>query len=141
MELRDLIRRLGEEGRTILLSTHNLTEAEELCRRVAVIRGRLLAVDTPERLRQRFFRKQLVVQLASADGRVTEAVRKLPFVQEAKEQGTGLIIDLTDSDRFRPDLVEAIVRAGGRVLTVTEEQHPLEETYLKLVHEGQGNDK
>ncbi len=136
-ELRALIRRLGEEGRTILLSTHNLTEAEELCRRVAVIRGKLLAVDTPERLRQRFFRRQLVVKLATANSQVTAAVKRLAFVQEVQEEGATLLIDLTDSDRFRPDLVEAIVRAGGRVETVTEEQHPLEETYLRLIHEEQ----
>ncbi len=140
MEMRSLIRRLGEEGRTILLSTHNLTEAEELCRRVAVIRGRLLAVDTPERLRQRFFRRQVVVRLAVSDARVTEALKRLPFVQAVSEEGNSPVVDLADSDRFRPDLVEAIVRAGGRVLAVTEEQHALEEAYLRLVHEESGND-
>ena len=44
-EVRGLIRRLGEEGHTIFLSTHNLAEAESLCHRIAVIHTRLLALD------------------------------------------------------------------------------------------------
>jgi ABC-2 type transport system ATP-binding protein len=47
-EVRELILKLREEGRTILLSTHNLVEAEELCDRIAVLRTRMVALDTPE---------------------------------------------------------------------------------------------
>ena len=50
-EVRQLIRALREEGRTIFLSTHNLSEAEILCNRIAVLHTRLLALDTPEQLR------------------------------------------------------------------------------------------
>ncbi len=46
-----LIRRLHDEGRTVLLTTHSMEEAEALCRRVAIIdRGQLIALDTPARL-------------------------------------------------------------------------------------------
>jgi len=139
-EVREMIHRLGEEGHTIFLSTHNLNEAEMLCNRIAVIHTRLLALDTPEQLRRRFFRRQLMVQLEVPDTQVVQTVRKLPFVQEVQEEGSQLILELTDSERNRPELVKAIVEAGGRVITVSEEQHSLEEVYLTLIREEEGHD-
>jgi len=139
-EVRQLIRTLREEGRTIFVSTHNLTEAEVVCSRIAVIHTRLLALDTPEQLRRRFFRHQIVVQLESLDSRVTEAVKNLPFVQEMREEGSQLVLELTDSERNRPELVKAIVEAGGRVIGVSEKQYPLEDVYLRLIREEKGNE-
>jgi ABC-2 type transport system ATP-binding protein len=139
-EVRRLIRTLREEGRTVFLSTHNLNEAEMLCSRIAVIHTRLLALDTPEQLRRRFFRRQLVVQLEAPDTQVAQVVRKLPFVQEVHEDGSQLILELTDPERNRPELVKAIVEAGGRVIGVSEKQYPLEEVYLKLIREEKQNE-
>jgi ABC-2 type transport system ATP-binding protein len=139
-EVRQLIRTLREEGRTIFLSTHNLNEAEMLCSRIAVIHTRLLALDTAERLRRRFFRRQIVVQLEALDAEVTEVVKKLPFVQEMREEGGQLILELADSERNRPELVKAIVEAGGRVIGVSEKQYPLEEVYLRLIREENQNE-
>jgi ABC-2 type transport system ATP-binding protein len=60
-EVRELILKLREEGRTILLPTHNLSEAEELCDRIAVLRTRMVALATPEGLRRRLFRWETIV--------------------------------------------------------------------------------
>jgi ABC-2 type transport system ATP-binding protein len=139
-EVRQLIRTLREEGRTVFLSTHNLNEAEMLCSRIAVIHTRLLALDTAEQLRRRFFRRQIVVQLEGMDAKLMDVVRKLPFVQEVREQGSQLILELTDSEGNRPELVKAIVGAGGRVIAVSEKQYPLEEVYLRLIREEGGNE-
>ena len=139
-EVRQLIRTLREEGRTVFLSTHNLNEAEMLCSRIAVIHTRLLALDTPEQLRRRFFRRQIIVQLEASDAKVMEVVKSLPFVQEARGEGSQLVLELTDSERNRPELVKAIVEAGGRVIGVSEKQYPLEDVYLKLIREESGNE-
>jgi ABC-2 type transport system ATP-binding protein len=139
-QVRQLIRSLREEGRTIFLSTHNLGEAEILCNRIAVLHTRLLALDTPEQLRRRFFRRQIIVQLEALDAEVMEIVKRLPFVQEVREEGSQLILELTDSEPNRPELVKAIVEAGGRVIAVSEKQYPLEEVYLKLMREESGNE-
>jgi ABC-2 type transport system ATP-binding protein len=139
-EVRQLIRNLREEGRTIFLCTHNLNEAEMLCSRIAVIHTRLLALDTAEQLRRRFFRRQIIVQLESLDATVMEVVKKLPFVQEMREEGSQLVLGLTDSLRNRPELVKAIVGAGGRVIGVSEKQYPLEEVYLRLIREENQNE-
>jgi ABC-2 type transport system ATP-binding protein len=138
-EVRELIRGFSKEGRTIFLSTHNLNEAELLCHRIGVIHTRLLALDTSEQLRRRFFRRQVIVQLETRDSQVLEMVRKLPFVQDLQEEGNQFILELTDSEHNRPELVKAIVEAGGRVISVTEKQYPLEDVYLKLIREEAGH--
>jgi ABC-2 type transport system ATP-binding protein len=139
-EVREIIKGLSREGRTIFLSTHNLNEAELLCRRIAVINTKLLALDTTEQLRRRFFRRQIIVQMESSDSHVSEVVRKLPFVSSLQEEGARLVLELTDPEHNRPALVKAIVEAGGAVNTVTEKQYPLEDVYLKLIREDTGHD-
>lgn len=139
-DVRRLVRGLGESGCTVFLSTHNLGEAEMLCNRIAVIQTRLLALDTAERLRRRFFRRKVIVELESPDPKILEVVRALPFVQEASEEGSRLGVELIDSERNRPELVRAIVEAGGKVITVSEEQYTLEQVYLRLMNEEKVSD-
>jgi len=139
-EVRQLIRRLREEGCTIFLSTHNLGEAEMLCNRIAVIHTRLLSLDTAESLRRRFFRRKVVVELQLPDPKILAVVKGLSFVQEAEEEGSRLSVELIDSERNRPELVRAIVEAGGKVVTVSEEQYTLEQVYLRLMNEEKVND-
>jgi ABC-2 type transport system ATP-binding protein len=139
-EVRQLIRRMREEGCTIFLSTHNLGEAEMLCNRIAIIQTRLLALDTAESLRRRFFRRKVIVELQSPDPNILAIVKELPFVQDAKKEGSRLSVELIDSERNRPELVRAIVEAGGKVITVSEEQYTLEQVYLRLMNEEKVSD-
>lgn len=139
-EVRELIKRLSLEGRTIFLCTHNLSEAEQLCHRIAVIRTRLLALDTGINLRNRFFHREIVIQLQSMDNTVPEVVKRLNFVQQVRTDSNRLIIELSDPEQNRPELVEAVVDAGGRIMEVFENKQPLEEIYLKLVREENGSE-
>ena len=134
-EVREMIQALSQEGRTVFLSTHNLAEAEMLCRRIAVIRTELLALDKPENLRQRLFRRRVAVRLEAVETPMVEALGKLPFVEKLTRDGNQLLVELTDPERNRPDLVKSIVDAGGRVMAVSEEGHSLEEVYLTLIGE------
>lgn len=134
-EVRELIQQLKSEGRAIFLSTHNLTEAEQLCDRIAIIRTRLIALDTPASLRQSLFRRKVVVRLESVNSELVETVERLAFIQSVERDGSRLLVELTDPERGRPDLVRGIVEAGGQVLDLSEEEHSLEEVYLSLMHE------
>jgi len=134
-EFRDVIKDLSGEGRTIFLSTHNLAEAEQLSQRIAVVRTQLIALDTPETLRQRQFKRSIVVQLESVSDNLLEEVRDFPFVQGVQRQENRLAVVLTDPDRDRPELVQRLVESGARILEITEEKRSLEEVYLSLVQE------
>ncbi len=134
-EVRELVKKLSNEGRTIFFSTHNLAEAEQLCHRIAVIRNKLLVIDSGQNLRHRFFRREVIIRLDNPGGTIAEAVRKLPCVEDLREETDRLILVLAEPDKNRPELVKAIVDAGGRILEVSEREHPLEEIYLKLMRE------
>ncbi|HXX59150.1 MAG TPA: ABC transporter ATP-binding protein [Dehalococcoidales bacterium] len=139
-EVRDLIKRLSAEGRTVFVSTHNLAEAEELCHRIAIIRTSLLAIDTGQNLRDRFFRRQVIVRVQNMTPAIQEAARRLTFVKQMQVAGNELTIEMSEPEQNRPELVQAVVNEGGRVLDVFENKQPLEDIYLKLVHEENGNE-
>ncbi len=136
-DLRKLIIDLREEGRTILVSTHNLTEAEGLCQRIAVIQTRLIALDTPAALRDARSRSAVRVRLVRGNSGLVAALRELPFVEntEVTDGESLLIVAVEDIDRDRPRLVARIVELGGEILEVAEERRSLEEVYLDLVRE------
>lgn len=133
--VRDFIEELRGEKRTIFLCTHNLDEAERLCDRIAVIRQRLIALDTPDGLRRSLFGRQTEVQLAEVTPVIVEAVTRLDFVSHVKQDNNRLLISLADPDAQNPVIVEQLVRAGAKVRYVSEVKHSLEDVYLTLVRE------
>jgi ABC-2 type transport system ATP-binding protein len=140
-EVRELIGNLGREGRTIFLSTHNLAEAEQLCHRIAVFKTHLIALDTPQNLREQLFQREIVVEMESIYDRILQIVRGLPFVRKVTAQEKQLIVELDEPQKNRPELVKNIVDAGGRIVSVNERQHSLEEVYLNLMHEAENGKK
>jgi ABC-2 type transport system ATP-binding protein len=130
--VRDLIERLRGENRSVLLSTHNLAEVERLADRVAVLRGRLLAIDSPAALRQRFFgvRVRIVMSQPAAP-----LVRALESGEGITADGSTLSIDLARTTHSIPDLVRRLVGAGADIHLVAPEEPPLEEIYLKLIEQ------
>ena len=109
--IRDVIAGLRSEGRAILVSTHNLGEAEELSDRIAVLKTDLLAFDTPAVLRR-----------SQAGGRVSIEL-------EGGEQRDIAIADISEI----PGIVSKLVAEGARIVRVTPQQRSLEDVYLDLV--------
>ena len=134
-QVRDLVKDLSREGRTIFLSTHNLSEAESLCRRIAVVKTRLLALDTVGNLRNRLFQRHVIVRLTSVPKELVDRLKVLPFIKSIEPGEQQIRFELNDPEKDRPALIERIVTAGGKVMSVEEEQHSLEDVYLNLVHE------
>jgi ABC-2 type transport system ATP-binding protein len=137
-DLRSLIERLKGEGRTILLSTHNLSEAEALCDRIAVFRTRLVALDTPAALRERQFAPLLRVRIGNLTDERLQAIDAEPNVREARRDPgdpSALLVRLERADRDRPALVARLVELGAEILEVRQEERTLEDVYLSLVRE------
>ncbi len=138
LEVRGLISDLSSEGRAILLCTHLLPEAEELCHRICVFRTRLIAAGTPEALRARLFRRRRVVTLsaggASAE-RVAAALTTKSWIHSTTVEGNALLVEPIDPEMNGPELVQAVIDAGGLIISVTEEKHSLEDVYLTLVRQ------
>jgi ABC-2 type transport system ATP-binding protein len=133
--VRDFIEELKGEGRTILLCTHNLDEAERLCDRILVLKTRPVAVDTPEALRHRLFGRRVILKLRQIDRPLMDALGSLDFVLGFHREDNQLIIELGDPENENPILVRYLVNAGAEIQFLTEEEHSLEEIYLKLIEE------
>jgi ABC-2 type transport system ATP-binding protein len=127
--VRDLVVESSRErGRTVLLSTHNLAEAEELCDRVAIMRfGRLLTVGSPAELR-RSLGKTVGVRLEAADGDVDRIVALLDGMAEAVVLDRH-IVEVTGPVEI-PDLVARLVSVGIPMRRVEPLEPTLEDLYV-----------
>ena len=131
--VRDFIAELGTEGRTIVLCTHNLDEADRLCSRIGVFKTRLLVVDTPENLRRQLFGRKVVFHLRSPGSGLETVVAALPFVRESKLVENKLVVNLDDPETHNPEIIRTLVGAGAEIQFVGELRHSLEDVYLQLV--------
>jgi ABC-2 type transport system ATP-binding protein len=131
--IREFISELGEEGRTIVLCTHNLDEADRLCDRVAVFKSRLLAVDTPTNLRRNLFGRAVVFHLAEVRGQFSDALRRKDYVIEVETVENKLIVKLDDPETRNPELIHELIGLGARIQFVGEMRQSLEDVYLQLM--------
>jgi ABC-2 type transport system ATP-binding protein len=133
-EVRDLVLRLKREGRVVLVSTHNLDEVDRVADRVAVLRTRLVALDTPGRLRAKLFGAALRIELTQPAATFVSHVARSGVGQVVAE-GQILRVDVSDPAVSTPLVVKALVDAGAVVLSVTREEPTLEAVYLKLLED------
>ena len=141
--VRDFILELKKEKRTIFLNTHNLDEAQRICDRIGILSTKLIATGTPQELEKALSsgggtRKTVVLLQEQATDAILAGVRKLPGVGGVTTEGDKLEVALSDPDKQNAAVIEAIVKAGGRIQSVTIVGASLEDVYLKLVKEGGG---
>jgi ABC-2 type transport system ATP-binding protein len=129
--VRDLIGQLRADGRGVLVSTHNLAEAEELADRIAILNTRLIAYDTPRRLREQRRGGTLIIDVEGEAGVWREAAARTG-AQLVSADGARLVLRLEASLEV-PDIVAALVAAGARVSRVEPRDASLEDAYLALV--------
>ncbi len=133
--LRGFIADLKNDGRAIILCTHNLDEADRLCDRVAVLKGSLLALDTPTSLRRKLFGRKVVFHLSRSDSRFAEALKRFKYVQSTEVIDNKLVVALEEPELHNPELVRTLVQAGAEIQFVGELRRRLEDVYLQLVNQ------
>jgi ABC-2 type transport system ATP-binding protein len=121
-------------GCSILVSTHNLDEAERLADRVAVLHERLVAIDEPAALRARLTTGRLIIRVSGDPSPYVERVQSIVGAPAGVAvDRTTLTVQLADPDRQTPALVSALVTAGAEILEVRREMPALEDVYLHLM--------
>lgn len=135
-DLRQRILELKRRGKTILLTTHRLDEAQQLADSVGIFKGRLLASGTVSELRRRVASSELVVRLARAFDPST--VSSIPGVKNIRQADNELTFTLEDLDATTPHVVTALVNAGAEIRAVLPIEASLEDAYLALI---QGEEK
>ncbi len=139
---RDLIRWLNKEGKTIFLSSHILSEVEQLCERVGIIdHGHIVAVDRIKDLSARLASGSPAVLRVTAEG-VTdgalESVSAIPGVQNVERTAAGLDVTAEAGSDVSAEVSKALVLAGVRLRGLEAEQRSLEDLFLALTEGGDG---
>jgi ABC-2 type transport system ATP-binding protein len=134
-EITRSVRQLLEERRAagcaVLVSTHNLAEAERIADRIAIIRTRLVAFDTPANLRRRARTGQTIVRVRGEASTLLTAARAAD--PGAVAEGDRLTLALARPEDETPGIIRALVAAGADVVEVRQEAATLEDIYLRLV--------
>lgn len=136
-EFRQVIRNLQSEHKTILLTTHYMFEADQLCQRIGVINhGRIVALDTPENLKRHVSDLSVIeIEAFGVPDSAIEKVKALPFVDavhvENRDQKQALMIQSPRGSEAVPEVMASL--NGLRVGRVIVREPTLEDAYVRLV--------
>jgi ABC-2 type transport system ATP-binding protein len=134
MEVKRLIREIGKE-QTVMLSTHILAHAQELCDRVIIIAaGRIVAEDTPERLSAQIAGGGRIHLQVDGDGAgLAEALRAVPGIVDVHCVTDGQFeIETAPGADGRARIAQAVVSGGWPLLELRRDKATLEQVFIEL---------
>lgn len=149
IEIRDLIKRLGEKH-TVILSSHILSEVQAVCDEILIIsKGKMVACDTPEGLmRQRSQSAGIEVQILGEKEKIEEVLLQISrisafqFAEKAEEDGSvNVLLETNANEDIREELFYALAKASLPILTLNRKETSLEDIFLKLTNEGGKEDE
>ena len=134
IEIRELLVELKRMGKTIMISSHILSELEEMCDHVAIIEhGRLIFSGTMEEIRQRVgVSSAYRVQVAGEPRQAADLLTALPQVADVKCFETHLDVTLLDAEANDGLIARTLVRAGVDVVALVPKQLKLDDAFLQL---------
>jgi ABC-2 type transport system ATP-binding protein len=134
-QVRDSIRELRSDRRTVVITTHNLTEAFTLADRIAIIRqGRIIADGSFEELASQVVGPPVMrLQLANEVNGLADNLREV--VEVAAVGGDWLDFVAPEPTKTNPMILRRVIEAGADVLTLSQQSRTLEDVYLKIVEE------
>ncbi|MDD4322274.1 MAG: ABC transporter ATP-binding protein [Dehalococcoidales bacterium] len=131
IDIRDIIRQLGEQGKTIFLSSHLLHEVEQVCDYVAVLnRGRVIAQGPVEELLHRGDRLEIKVNDINAASLLLADVPWISTIETDEEY-----LYITADEAKHPDINEMLVRSGIKVFEMKKSSNSLEDFFLGAIEE------
>lgn len=134
VEVRNLIREIGKE-RTVLLSTHLLNEAQNICDRVLIInKGKIVAEDTTENLQARLIgAERVVLKVRGEADDLAKTIKTVKGVQgvETKEDGS-VEFEFVSGKDVRPEVAKQVIKSGYELIEMRPLGMSLEEIFLEL---------
>jgi ABC-2 type transport system ATP-binding protein len=134
LDLWGILRELHAEGRTIVMTTHYMEEADQLCDRLAIVdQGKLLALDTPDALKERAPGGTLIVVTLDGDASTAAgAARALPGIDRAEAEGTTLRAYSARGGELIPQLIRAAEAQHRTVKDISLREPSLETLFISL---------
>jgi ABC-2 type transport system ATP-binding protein len=129
----DVIRGFKAQGRTVLLTTHYMDEAERLCDRVAIVdHGRRIALGSPSELIARLGGEHVVEFSVDRDGVDQSRLGSLPTVRAVHREGTTIRLTVAEVHRVLPALLDYLAAAGFELGRLTTRHASLEDVFVSL---------
>ena len=135
LALWEILSQLNAAGQTVMLLTHYMEEADQLCNRVAIMdHGKILALDTPAALKQSIGADTIVTVKAAGDGAAlgSELEQSLEGVSRTRVIDGGVEVHLTGSDHIVPKVVAAAERGGFSLVDLSVAEPTLETVFINL---------
>lgn len=134
-ELRAIVRTLNQQGKTIIYTTHIMSEAETLCDRVAIIdHGRLLALGSVQELKNALRSGQVIHIDGVIPTGAVQAIQELPGIRNATRKQVNGVSQLTVVSDEQPDLlprlIETLNRSGATIQRISPEEVTLEDVFI-----------
>ncbi len=134
VEVRQLIREIGKE-RTVLLSTHLLNEAQNICDRVLIInKGKIVTEDTTENLQARLIgAERVIIRVRGESDDLAKTIKAVKGVQGVETQADGTVeFEFASGKDVRPEVARQVIKAGYDLLELHPLGMSLEEIFLEL---------
>lgn len=130
----------AKPGRTLLLTTHYMKEAEELCDRVAIIdRGTILACDSPYNLKRGMDRSStFILDTTPFDAALLRPIRGVRGVSAEDGNGGQKVRLVMDDESAISDVISTVVGQGAKVLSLSKSETTLEDVFIRMVGRGLG---
>lgn len=140
LNLREIIMDIKKEGRTVLLTTHYMEEADLLCDRIAIIDGgKIIALDTPENLKRSIQEiKMIKVELNLIEDKLIEDLRKIDNVEKVlseynpDKRNYNLTIHHTNGSSMIQKIIDIIAKSKLQILNINVVEPSLEDVFIHL---------
>ena len=141
-EVRNIIREIGKT-RTVIVSTHILSEVEVICSRAIIISGGKLVADSPiGELKERFGNQESVKLSVGGDfSAVENELKSIEGISSVKKTEDGYVIaNITGNKEVRPEIAKKLVESGFELYEMTFQKNSLEDVFHALTTGGSSNE-
>jgi ABC-2 type transport system ATP-binding protein len=134
IEIRELLRELKRMGKTIMISSHILSELEEICDRIGIIEhGRLVFGGTMDEIRPRLgIQSKVRVKVLGDDDRAIELLTALPQIEQVDAMDGYLAVTFREGETTDGIIARTLVNGGVDLVYLQPEQLKLDDAFLKL---------
>jgi ABC-2 type transport system ATP-binding protein len=133
IQLREILKKLAVQGKTIIISSHILTELSDFCSHIAIMnRGKIVLYGSIDEIRQRVYNaRRIVISVVGDAEKALAAVGELTPAA-ARMEGSNIILDIKTDENGLADLNAHLVAKGIRVCGFNEEKTDLEDLFMEL---------
>ncbi len=134
IEIRELLKELQRMGKTIIVSSHILSELHEMCNKIGIIEaGRLIFSGTTQQIWQKMgSHGRMRIRVAAPVERAVHVLEALPAVAQVEHDEEEIVVTLQQGHQSDGAIAAALVQAGVSVLAIMPEQLKLEDAFLHL---------